>query len=240
MKKFKFIIFLYMLISNTLIAQTNVKLWDFNFTFGINLDKGNTERIGCSISLDIKRSSKVDKFIINMNAYYSESENKKDKNKGDFTLKYDYDFLKNESFFIFILPSYNEFQNLKLRMQNGIGLKHTFYKTSKADYSLSGALIYELKQYLDVEKKEEINRLSLRPKIKYSFNKGGKFYFVMFYQPKIDEWQDYRILSEFILEFNIYKNLFFEFKVTDEYNNIVLQDIKRNDLSIMNSIKLRL
>jgi len=235
-----FILILCVLINNILFASEKKIDWSLELAFGITLDKGNTDRIGSNFLFDMRRISDIDEFVLNANASYGESEGRKDKNKGELTLKYDYDFFKKESFFIFIMPSYNEFQNLKLRMQNGIGLKHTFYKTKFSDYSLSGAVIYELKQYFDIPQKDEITRLSFRPKIKYFFNDKSHLYFVLFYQPKIDNCQDYRILSKFILEFNIYKKLFFEFRIIDEYNNIVPEGIERNDITIVNSIKLKL
>ena len=238
-KIFITILFLFLFIF-CLSAEEKFKPWNFDLSFGINLADGNTDKIGGQSSLQLERISKIDEFIFKINVVYSETENKKDTNKGDLILNYDYDFLKKESFFIFIFPSYNEFHDLKYRIQNGIGLKHTFYKGDNADYSLSGAILYEIKKYLNNDSQDELSRLSIRPKLKYSMDSKSTIYFILFYQPKINLWKDYRILSEFNLELKIFKNLYFEFKVKDEYNNIVLEGIEKNDLFIINSIKLKL
>ena len=239
MKKYIIIIIALIFLSN-ISAEEIKNPWSFSFALGLNLNKGNTDKIGGSSSIGLERMSQINEFVLKINGFYSETEKKKDTNKGDLTFKYDHNFLKSESFFVFIIPSYNEFQNLKYRLQTGTGLKHTFYKNNQVDYSLSGAVLYEVKQNPGDNEKDELARLSFRPKIKYSFNESGRAYLVLFYQPKVDEFEDYRILSEFILEFNIYKKLFFEFKIADEYNNFVPADIKRNDLAVINAIKLKL
>ncbi len=235
------LIFSGLLIALSLSAEENTekKPWNFNFGIGFNYNKGNTEKIGCNFSIDLERISKINELILNINSFYSETKDKKDINKGDLTLKYDHNFLKKESFFLFIIPSYNEFQDLKFRLQSGAGLKHTFYKSDRADHSLSGAVLYELKQYLADNNKNDLTRLSIRPKLKYSFTETNKVYLIIFYQPNINKIDDYRLLLKFILEFNIYKNLFFEFKINDEYNNIVPEGIQRNDLSLINAVKLK-
>ncbi len=236
------ILLLLLIFINTMFGEDEnekIKSWNFELLFGLNLHKGNTDKTGGHSSFDIKRFSSIDELILKWNIYYSETSEKKDTHKGDFTVKYDYDFLKKETLFLFVIPSYNEFQDIKIRVQNGLGLKHTFYKNQSLDYSLSCAVLYEIKYFISDDKNEELIRLSFRPKFKYLFNKSSKLMMILFYQPKVNLIKDYRILSEFILEFNISGNLFFEFKIIDEYNNIVPIDIKRNDFSIINGLKIK-
>jgi len=220
-------------------AEENKKLWNFELGMGFSISKGNTEKMGMNSFCYLERITRINEFIFRVNGFYSETEKKKDTNKGDLTLKYDRNFWKKESFFLFIFPSYNEFQDLKYRVQNGIGLKHTFIKADTMNYSISAAFIYELKESLSVSEKDELIRLSIRPKVKQSFSKSGTLFFVLFYQPALEDFKNYRLTSDIIFEFNIIKSLFFEFKINDEYNNIVPEGIERNDLSIINSLKIK-
>lgn len=220
--------------------EEDVTKWGFDLMFGLNYQQGNTDKIGGHSALKLDRVSSIDEFLFNANIFYSETHQKKDTHKGDMTLKYDYDFYKKESFFLFIIPSYNEFHNIKYRIQNGIGLKHTFLKNEYHNHSLSGAVLYEVKEYLHIKEKKEITRLSFRPKMKYLFNKENTLLLIFFYQPKIDQWEDYRMLLEFSIDFKIIKYLFFEFKILDEYNNIVIDNIERNDITIINGIKIKI
>ncbi len=205
---------------------------------GVTVNKGNTDKLGVNGSLDFKKVTPVLKLLISLNQYYNETKGVKNVNKGDLTVKCDYDITLNEQLFIFFIPSYNEFQDLKLRTQTGTGIKHTFYKNSTMDYSVSAAVLYETKEYLKNKEKGYLGRLSVRPKIKINFNKNV-FFLVFFYQPQITNFNDYRILGTATVKFFITEHLFFEVNVKDEYNNIVPDDIMRNDFTSYSGIKIK-
>ncbi len=232
MKKIYFLVFILQIFA--------VNLYGLNMEFvaGISLNKGNTEKIGVAGNFKLDWKTDRLKFILNLSQQYNETSGKKDINNGTMTLKCDYDLTKHEQVFIFFIPTYNEFQDLKLRTQTGIGNKHTFYKNQNYDLSISGALLYETKEYLASREKEYLCRLSIRPKVKIKIN-SNTFLFMLFYQPQINNFSDYRVLANITFNFYIIKSISFEFKIKDEYNNVVPQNIKRNDLTSYNGIKFK-
>ncbi len=228
---------IYLLLIPTIILGENK--FQFESGLGINLNKGNTDKISERFYLNIIRYTDKLKLLLNLNQIYGESKGIKDTNKGDMTLKCDYDITKQEQPFIFFISYYNQFQDIKLRTQTGIGNKHTFYKSEKVDYSISGAILYETMEYLQNKDKGYLGRLSIRPKIIYNFE-NFKAKILFFYQPQVNYINDYRMILDINLEFKIIKHLFFEFKIFDEYNNIVPENIKRNDLTSYNGIKFKI
>jgi len=238
-----FVILSFILISNIYGEETNTikkeKDWGLETSAGFSFSSGNSEKIGLNTSLTFKKFSETHELLLKGSYYYGESKGEKDINKWDGTIMYDFNFLKSESLFLFVFPAGNEFQDLYLRLQSGAGYKHTFYNKKGINLSISLAGLWEFK-YSYAREDDHISRLSFRPKIKIKPNDSFYLYFVLFYQPEIDYWLDYRIMGEFKMDFRIIKFLFFEVKLIDEYNNIVPENIIRNDFTIINALKFKI
>lgn len=234
------IFFLILLFVSQARSEEKDKPYKFELAPGITVFKGNTDRVGITGSMDMEWITKMNELVLLVNHAYAETEKVKDANQGDATFTYDFNFLERESLFVFLMPSYNEFQKLDLRLQSGGGYKHTFVKNDIAKISMSAAALYEREDLADDLGDSNIMRFSFRPKLKFMFGAENSISIIYFYQPRADRWEDYRMLLDTSVEFQIYKKLFFELKLLDEYNEIVPEGVKRNDVTLINSIKLKL
>ena len=224
-------------------AEPPAKPWHWDLGSGLEVFKGNTDKVALDGSSDLEWITKQNELLFKLNGVYGETKRIKDANKGDGTLNYDRNFFEKEGLFVFTTPAYDEFQKLDLRWQNGAGLKHSFIKNERYNSSLSVGALYEIEQYSTSNgvDKHDVTRMSFRPKFKAMLNEKNSFTFIGFYQPRVDRWEkDYRLTLDAALEINIFEKLYFEVRVTDEYNEVVPEGTKRNDVGVINSIKLKL
>ncbi len=231
-------IFIFLLISSLQADTITNVSYKWEISFGLKLLKGNTEQVGINSGFTFERLGPDYEFKIKGNHTYGESRGVKDVNKGDGDIRLDVNFLKRFTAFVLFLPGYNEFQKLDLKVSAGGGLKYTFIKNTTGDHSISLALLYDYWKYTELEKK--MMRFSLRPMHFQKINEVLTLFFIVFYQPDVNNFQDYRIFGKLILNFKISKYFSFDVIVTDEYNNIVPSGVKRNDLTLINAIKIKI
>lgn len=216
-----------------------------NVAFGLDLSQGNTVAFGMNagVNIDLKFEEKTEiNFSSSVN--YLETDNEKKADKMYCQLLFDHFLFKKTTFFLLAKPSRNQAQEIDFRLETGGGFKYDIidnYSTKKeilnTDLSISAALIYEFTNRFDQEK-EKIGRFSIRPKFKQQLSENLEFRIMFFYQPNFSDFTDYRLLLQSEIRFKISKSIFYLFKFMGEYNNVVPEDIKKQDLRFVNQLSV--
>ena len=238
MKRIFFIVLL--LIATNLFSQST-----FEFGFSGSVKKGNSEESPYKAFCSYERIYATSElFLKGLNG-----EDSNGLNYGELTVSFDYNFYKNwelwnKNFSIFSFGSatYNDAQILIYRKNAGLGGKYTFLEDRNDidlghDYSISLGVLGDFFHY-ENEKEKAITRLSLRPKV------YQQFYSILiktqiFYQPKVENFKDYRVISEIKIDYKILEILFYKFEWIYEYNSIVPRGVFTDDFLINNGLSIK-
>ena len=147
---------------------------------------------------------------------------------GGITLIFDYHANKIFSPFVFTGWEYDSLAGVDNRTNLGMGAKYRFTNYS----SISAALLIESQTYTG-DSAELLSRISVRPKYKRSFDNGGSFDWIIFYQPSTSDWYDYLIKSELNASFQTSVQwLAFTCTALYDYNSTPPADVKHEDLDL--------
>ena len=147
---------------------------------------------------------------------------------GAITLIFDYHANKIISPFVFTGWEYDSLAGVDNRTNLGMGAKYRFTNYS----SISAALLIESQTYTG-DSAELLSRISVRPKYKRSFDNGGIFDWIIFYQPSTSDWYDYLIKSELNTSLQTSVQwLAFTCTAVYDYNSRPPADVKHADLDL--------
>ena len=147
---------------------------------------------------------------------------------GAISVVFDYHANKNFSPFVFTGWEYDSLAGVDNRTNLGMGAKYRFTNYS----SISAALLIESQTYTG-DSAELLSRISVRPKYKRSFDNGGIFDWIIFYQPSTSDWYDYLIKSELNTSLQTSVQwLAFTCTAVYDYNSRPPADVKHADLDL--------
>ena len=204
---------------------------------GLELQRGNVE----ITSFDIEN---INHYQLNSHhAFIKLNTSKGTQNKENFKnnsfahLRWTWMTWKKLGFEVFTQVQHDEFKKLNIRQLNGVGLRSEIYKLK--DYSLSiGTGIMS-----DYEKIED-NTSTIDPRstsyisLIRKFNKKNEILSTIYYQPLINNINDYRINLECLIKTNLITklNLKIENSITFLYDTKPPEDVLTNDFIIKTSL----
>ena len=215
-----------------------------NASLGGSFWSGNVDKSVFSGSLRLAAIDSLKEFSFDARYSYGKSNNKLDQREFLTGLQFDHHPLSILSPFLRMELNSNEFKNIKHRYSGYAGAKYRFfvYKKdgeTKADYSVSGAMIYVYEDYIpeiEIADQQKV-RLSIRPKIKQIIMKNIYFESETYFKPRINCWRDYMIYSISNINFLVNSNIFI--KCTYEYDfesKPITSDIKKTDTKFILSL----
>lgn len=226
MNKIKIILLLILVIISVANAQFKGKLSN-----EINYQTGNVEYAAYLGKINIVRKDSLIEYSLNAQFAYSEQESKKKQNSKIVSLNVD--FLPNDVWSPFLITKLESFyeKHINLRQQYGLGIKYTLLNALENKFSISLATLYDNTKFgLSDIKSPETAKLSVRVKGSNNFDNKLKITYLSFYQPSINDFQDYTINSNVTLELPISSVISISTTVSDIYDNIVPAGYKQNDL----------
>ena len=167
MKKTIYICLLVLLLASNSYSQG----WKAKVGFGSSYYTGNVEKVDLRGEGNISHTDSTFEFSSFVKATYGEMETIKNNQEFQAGIQADYKPYAKLSPFLLFTAYNNEFKDIALRLSGITGLKYTFYKTEKSNYSISTALQYDAEQYKSDIEDKEILRLSIRPKLKQQIAK---------------------------------------------------------------------
>lgn len=251
------IIFLYQ--TKTLHSQVNTEKYRkyysdktgfmFNLATTFALKAGNTDYTAYKGSgrLDYN-GKKFDTFLVGSFEYKNATETLVE-NQGFLHLRGITNISERTTWEVFLQKQYDEFIDLNYRNVGGSGINYNIVKyiskkdsANTMDVNISTGLMYEVENY-DLDKGttsqynwRSTNFVSIDWLIKKKLNLTG----VLYYQPALSNFSNFRITSEAGFEFAIAKSIYFIFSLSYRYNNIPITDVEKFDLSLNNGIRIEI
>ena len=132
------------------------------------------------------------------------------------------------SLWFFNQTGYNKVRGIEIEDFLGVGPKYTFIKSKKVSLSMSTGLIFH---YIsDTMGVRSVKRMSWRPKASYQ-GEMASVSFVAFYQPDIDDFNDYIVTGKIITSYKISEVTSIKIVLNDEYRSVT--EGKKNELTKM-------
>jgi len=200
-----------------------------NPVFAGSLDLGLSTKSGVtdSQSLYLGFDTKIKEITLTGKLNYGEQNDIEVENKAFLRLGYDPKLTDRWSLWFYDQAGYNKIRNIEFENFFGGGPKYTFYK----DFSISAGLLQHHKKLENDT--FDMNRLSFRLK-----GKINQFKAVIFYQPNLEDFDDYIFTGEASFKQDITSKLSLKLILTDQYRSMSIGE--KNDLSLVLALGVRL
>lgn len=161
---------------------------------------------------------------------------KKVTQKYDSTVRYAWSITQRLYNFYRIQGEHDRFENIDLRLTPTAGLGYWLLDTEKTKLMGETGLGYEY-EFRRGAKDEGAPILHLREAFSHKLAENIEFGEEIFYFPKLNNFDDYRIQGETFLRFILTKHLAFKLKAADQYRSVPIAGKKKNDLTFTSSIE---
>jgi len=233
-------LFLFLIITIQLHAFLGIKPLNINEKKGINgnlglsakYSQGNTDKKQINLSADTKYYAKDKIYFILVNYSFGESNSVRDTNKGLVHLRY---LKKLNSIFdyeIFSQVEFNEFQDLKLRSVTGVNLRNkvNLFKSFYIGYGLMYSYMKPKEiTYFNKIRKDIVANLYLS--MTEDITKNLNFNYLGYYQPIINNLNDFRVSQVFQFDNKINKKFMIRVEAIYQYNESPYYGIEKEDFS---------
>ncbi|MBQ0030593.1 MAG: DUF481 domain-containing protein [Paludibacteraceae bacterium] len=193
-------------------------------TVGGTLKSGNVNKFEAKASGQVYRTDTVFSFDVYGKFNYSETDHKGRDRGVTAYAKFDwYEFNRWSPFFA-VEYLHNEYKGYNHKVSILAGEKFRIYQSRTSDYSISMAALYDNDEYVKDKVKterENLFRLSLRPKIKQKLGDAVSLREQIYYQPRIDKFNDYIFKNLTSLEFKITTLIFLGIDFEYDYRSVV-------------------
>jgi len=133
--------------------------------------------------------------------------------------------------------SYDKIKDLDRRLDNGLGAGYNVWSREDNFAALEAGVTYIDSRYTDDQRDHGLYlRLAQNGALK--INERVTLIESVEYKPKFEDFNDYLLNAEAALRVSLLGSLYFQFTVTDRYDNRPAAGTKRNDLSVIGSLGL--
>lgn len=178
-------------------AQDAPNIWDVRFEFGLNGSSGNSSFTILRGGFMAKRV-RTDRYEMDFSTVvrYGRNEEKVIADDAKASIKFDWRPDNTWSPFVFVDAARDEIRRLDFQADGGAGVKWTAVENEDGDLSLSGAAIFDYQKFDLPEGSTEAGseglvRGSFRLKGERTFGNNARFEHVSFYQPAVEQLDDY-------------------------------------------------
>ena len=197
--------------------------------------RGNTEldnyAAGLRLQYDDNRS-----FVLwsDFTFAYGEVSGEKNTNKYYTHIRYIHTFYEQKKLIyeLFVQIAANEFTKVAQRDLVGGGYRYQYNLSKYGDFYLGCGGFYERLRYTkDADPSEDNARLNTYLSYVKKFTNDSKLSYVMYYQPKIDEFDDYIFSNGVELQVVIYKQLLLTFHLYYDIDSVPAIGVKTTDFT---------
>ena len=220
----------------------------YNASTTLSVKAGNTKYTALKGTGRIDYNGNAFDYFIVGDFEYKNSSEKKIENQGFVHLRSMWNFAPRTSLEAFVQRQYDEFIDLNARNLAGTGIKYGLIRASSHkdsthtfDMNVSVGIMYETETYNLAEKIvapylwRSTNFISFDWMLEKKLNLTG----VVYYQPALEDFGDYRISAEAGLEVQIAKRLFLVTRFTYRYISRPITKVENFDLSLENGIRFQ-
>lgn len=180
-------------------------------------------------------------FLLLGNIDYSLANGKQLSNSGLIHFRYNKKLNKKLRIEAFTQYQYNKILGIESRNLIGIGPRYKINKSEKTVFYIGSLFMQEFEKTSDDTKTMSYQRLSsyLSLSIKNKSN-TLEFASVVYYQPNINFWEDYRLSSQTSLAFNITSKLQFVNSINYGYDSYAPTNVSKKNIILTNGFKINL
>ena len=132
----------------------------------------------------------------------------------------------------FLQSETNEFTNVEKRRLGGLGLRYHFFGSQVGDLFFGVGGFYEKISYsTEIDTREKNTRINTYIAYVKEFDNGHKFTYVAYYQPKIDNFEDYITSHGIEMKFHIVKQFFLKLNLYYDVDSTPALGIEKVDFS---------
>lgn len=209
-----------------------------------NYQKNNEEvlsQINSSLTHQYKSKNLKNYFLILGNIDYSLANGDELSNSGLVHFRYNRKLNSRIKMEVFTQFQYNKTLGIDMRSLLGIGPRFKVNKSGKVVFYTGVILMQEFEKTNDSNEIISYQRLSNY--LSFSFKNSAKsieFSTVIYYQPNINLWDDYRLNSQTSIAFYITSKLQFVNSINFGYDTFAPINVSKQNLSISNGLKLNI
>ena len=180
-------------------------------------------------------------FLLLGNIDYSLANGEELSNSGLIHFRYNRKLNKKLRIEAFIQYQYNKILGIESRSLIGVGPRYKINKSEKTVFYIGSLLMQEFEKASDNTKTMSYQRLSnyLSLSIKNKA-KTLELTSVVYYQPNINFWEDYRLSSQTNLAFNITSRLQFVNSINYGYDSYAPSNVSKKNIVLTNGLKMYL
>ncbi len=209
-----------------------------------NYQNNNTEElslINFSATHQYKSKNLKNYFLSLGNIDYSVANGIELSNSGLVHFRYNRKWNEKLKIEVFAQYQFNKILGIESRNLIGIGTRYKINKSQKIIFYIGSLLMQEFEKASDVMEIVSYQRLSnyLSLSIKNK-SKTLEFVNVVYYQPNINVWQDYRLSSQTSLSFNITSKLQFVHSLNYGFDSYAPLNVSKKNFMITNGLKMYL
>lgn len=180
-------------------------------------------------------------FLLLGNIDYSLANNEELSNSGLIHFRYNRKLNKKLRIEAFIQYQYNKILGIESRSLIGIGPRYKINKSEKTAFYIGSLLMQEFEKAIDNPNSMSFQRLSNY--ISLSVKNAAKtieFTAVVYYQPNINLWKDYRLSSQASLAFSITSKVQFVNSINYGYDSFAPTNVNKKNIILTNGFKMYL
>ncbi len=209
-----------------------------------NYQNNNNEElslVNLSATHQYKTKNLKNYFLLLGKIDYSLANGEELSNSGLIHFRYNRKLNKKFRLEAFIQYQYNKILGIESRNLIGIGPRYKINKSDKTIFYVGSLLMQEFERTIDNIRIISYQRLSnyLSLSIKNSA-KTLELTSVVYYQPNINHWEDYRLSSQTSLAFNITSKLQFVNSINYGFDSYAPTNISKQNILLSNGLKLNL
>jgi len=207
----------------------------FNLEIGMDYLSGQDESLSYALGAGIDLGKDVS---ITSRIRHMEFNDKEIKNQGLIRASCDPEITGPWALWFYEEFGYDNVKDIELEHFIGGGLKYMLHESDKTKYSLSGGYVKHSQRFSSPEWTNDVDRLSWRFTVK-SRSKfftlfGSEMSAVLFYQPNIEDFDDYLVTGDLSFFYDILKNVRFKLSIEDYYTSVPTVKEKNEFLTSLN------
>lgn len=185
--------------------------WSGYANLEFDVEKNRNRILGLSNQLRVQYKTKKNTIFLIHEMDFKEVNSASIVNNTTQHLRFSHKISSKVSYEAFLQSQTDKISEIRLRVLLGTGFRFNLYKSEKADFFLGTTVMFEYEDSNE-ELLDNIHR-DVRNSNYFSFrftpNKNITIVSASYFQPRVDNFSDYRVLSETSLLFTIVKNLKF-------------------------------
>lgn len=188
-------------------AVDSVKTWDGVIDVTAESIKNTISIFQLVGSVQISHSSERDVILSASSLRLLYEENEALENAGYQHLRYIYNLDSVFSIEAFTQVQFDQLLKIKMRWVTGTGIRLKLLNSDNFKLYIRPGYMYEYEKEDSTMNINSNHRLSTYVTLRMRTLGKARFYFTLFYQPRLDDFSDFRLSPAWTIEMNVYKNL---------------------------------